>query len=244
MYEKCAVILAGGLGTRLRPYTITLPKPLVPIGKYPIMEIVVRQLADCGFQRIIMAVNHQADLIKAYFGTGNKWNIQIEYSLETSPLGTMGPLSLIKQLPDSFLVLNGDVLTDLNFSAFLEGHKKSNAIFTISGYSRTHMVDYGVLHVDENHELVGFEEKPLLSYTVSMGVYALSKMAVDYIPKNTSYGFDKLMLDLMKNGERVVVKMHDGYWLDIGRPSDYEKAIDDFEKHEGAFLHEDSGYRC
>lgn len=237
MSEKCAVILAGGKGTRLRPYTIAMPKPLVPVGDYPIMEIVIRQLIQQQFTRVVIAVNHQADLIKAYFGTGEKWGIQIEYSMEDKPLGTMGPLKNIRDLPDNFLVMNGDVLTDLPFGAFFDKHIENDRLYTISGYQREHMVDYGVLHVDNMTQLLtGFEEKPRLHYTVSMGVYALSKDVLDYIPKDEMFGFDHLMEKLLNAHKNVSVQVYDGYWLDIGRPSDYERAIHDFEEKRGAFL--------
>ena len=236
MSEKCAVILAGGRGTRLRPYTISMPKPLVPVGDYPILEIIIRQLAQQGFDRVIITVNHQADLIQAYFGDGHKWGVSIEYSLEDKPLGTMGPLKNIALLPDQFLVMNGDVLTDLQFDAFLEEHTQSRALFTISAYQRTHMVDYGVLHVDERHLLCGFEEKPKLHYTVSMGVYAVSRKALPYIPQDEFFGFDHLMHSLLQVEEKVRVQTFGGYWLDIGRPSDYEQAIADFEEKRELFL--------
>ena len=236
MSEKCAVILAGGRGTRLRPYTISMPKPLVPVGEYPIMEIIIRQLATNGFRRIIIAVNHQADLIQAYFGDGSKWDVSISYSLEDKPLGTMGPLKNIKDLPENFIVTNGDVLTDLNFDAFLRQHIDRRSIFTISGYNRQNMVDYGVLHVDEFNILSGFEEKPTLNYTVSMGVYAVSSRVLKYIPQNEFYGFDYLMHDLLKAHQQVTVQTYYGYWLDIGRPSDYEQAIADYEEKRGLFI--------
>lgn len=236
MSDKCAVILAGGKGTRLRPYTIAMPKPLVPVGDYPILEIIIRQLAQHGFKRIIIAVNHQADLIKAYFGDGNKWAVDIFYSMEDKPLGTMGPLKNLINLPDNFIVMNGDVLTDLDFTAFLEKHEKENRIYTISGYKREHRVDYGILHLTDDNLLSGFEEKPSLHYTVSMGVYAVSKRVLALIPENEFYGFDTLMLDLIAAQENVLVELFNGYWLDIGRPSDYEKAIDDFDNKKGCFL--------
>lgn len=236
MSKKCAVILAGGKGTRLRPYTIAMPKPLVPVGDYPIMEIIIRQLSKCGFEKIIITVNHQAELIKAYFGDGSKWNVEIEYALEDKPLGTMGPLNNIKDLPENFIVMNGDILTDLDFSAFLLSHESENKIFTISAHSREHHVDYGVLHLDDESILTGFEEKPKLNYIVSMGVYAVSKNILQYIPFNEFYGFDALMLDLIKDHQQVKVDVFGGYWLDIGRPSDYEKAIDDFEEKKGCLL--------
>lgn len=236
MCDKCAVVLAGGKGTRLRPYTIAMPKPLVPVGDYPILEVIIRQLVKCGFGRIIMTVNHQAELIKAYFGNGEKWNIKIEYSLEDKPLGTMGPLSIISDLPENFIVMNGDVLTDLDFKVFFDNHIERSSIFTISAFQRKHLVDYGVLHINQENILTGFEEKPSLNYIVSMGVYAVSKRVLQYIPKNSFYGFDSLMLDLMKYSEQVRISLHEGYWLDIGRPSDYEQAISDFEEKREIFL--------
>ena len=237
MCEKTAVILAGGKGTRLRPYTIAMPKPLVAVGDYPIMEIVIRQLEICGFRRIILAVNHQAEVIHAYFSNGEKWGVSIEYVLESKPLGTMGPLAFMRdKLPESFLVMNGDVLTNLDFGSFLNAHSASDAIFTISGYQRTQMVDFGVLHVDDSSNLCGFEEKPTLHYIVSMGVYALSKRVIDYIPQDVYFGFDHLMLKLMEQGEKVRVLPFDGYWNDIGRPSDYEQATKDIESLKGTFM--------
>ena len=143
--SKRAIILAGGKGTRLRPYTIALPKPLMPVGDYPILEVVIRQLSDSGFDHITITVNHQAELIKNLFGDGSKWNVKIDYSIEDIPLGTMGPLKLIKNLPKNFLVMNGDILTDLDYSSLYEKHQLENSLFTISSYLRSHKVDYGVL---------------------------------------------------------------------------------------------------
>ncbi len=236
MSEKCAVILAGGRGTRLRPYTIAMPKPLVPVGDYPILEIIIRQLAQQGFSKIIVTVNHQAELIQAYFGDGRKWGVSITYSLEDKPLGTMGPLKNIEGLPENFLVMNGDILTDLPFGSFLEEHESTGRLFTISSYKRLHRVDYGVLHTDSRGGLSGFEEKPQLNYTVSMGVYAASRDVLPYIPQDEFFGFDHLMHRLLEEGQEVGVRIFDGYWLDIGRPSDYERAISDFEEKREAFL--------
>jgi NDP-sugar pyrophosphorylase family protein len=236
MSNKCAVILAGGKGTRLRPYTIAMPKPLVPVGDAPILEIIIRQLRKSGFERIILTVNHQAELIKAYFGDGNKWGLNIEYSVEDKPLGTMGPLKLLKDLPENFLVMNGDILTDLNYAEFLEKHSKSRDIYTVCGYRRIHLVDYGVLHVNEAGKLTGFEEKPELHYTVSMGIYAVSRKILKYIPDNEYFGFDSLMHKLINNYESVTVDLYGGYWLDIGRPDDYMKATEDYEEKKGCFI--------
>lgn len=234
--SKRAIILAGGKGTRLRPYTIVLPKPLVPLGDYPILEIIVRQLVHFGFDHITMTVNHQADLIKTYFGDGEKWGVKIDYSLEEKPLSTMGPLSLIKDLPDNFLVMNGDILTDMDFGNFYDVHEKEKNIFTVRSYVREHVNLYGVLEVGEDQKLQDFHEKPVTKFEVSMGIYMLSKEVLNFIPHNEAYGFDTLMLDLIKAKKNATVRPFDGYWLDIGRPDDYMEAIEEFENNKDIFL--------
>ncbi len=234
--SKRAIILAGGKGTRLRPYTWVLPKPLMPIGEFPILEIIIKQLVSHGFDHITLAVNHQAELIKAFFGNGEKWSITIDYSLEDKPLSTMGPLKLIKDLPENFLVMNGDILTDLNFREFFELHSSSGNIFTISSYVREHINDYGVLETDRNNSLSGFKEKPITRFEVSMGIYMASSRILPFIPEGIPYGFDTLMLDLMREKQPATVRKHDGYWLDIGRPDDYHVAIDKFENERELFL--------
>jgi len=234
--SKRAVLLAGGKGTRLRPYTVVLPKPLMPLGDYPILEVIVRQLAHAGFDHITMTVNHQAELIKTFFGNGEKWGIKIDYSLEDQPLSTMGPLSLIDDLPDNFLVMNGDILTDLDYGAFYDSHVDNGNIFTISSYVREHINLYGVLETNEANKLVDFKEKPATRFEVSMGIYMLNKAVMEFIPYNQAYGFDHLMLDLIKAEKNASVKQFDGYWLDIGRPDDYMIAIDEFEKNKAVFL--------
>lgn len=225
---KRAVILAGGKGTRLKPYTVSLPKPLVPVGEMPIIEIIIRKLAYSGFSHITITVNHMADIIRAFCGDGSKWGIYIDYSFETKPLSTMGPLKLINDLPDNFLVMNGDVLTDLDFSTFYDFHVEQQNIFTVSAYTREQKVDYGVLETGVDNKLVNFIEKPTHTYNVSMGVYMANKQILDIIPVDEFYGFDHLMLDLIKVNNPAVVKVHHGYWLDIGRPDDYEKACEDY----------------
>ena len=231
-----AVILAGGKGTRLLPYTTVLPKPLMPIGEYPILEVVVRQLVRHGFDRITIAVNHQAELIKAFCGDGSKWGIAIDYSLESKPMGTMGPLRLIRDLPDNFLVMNGDVLTDLDFGAFYDTHVAERALFTISSHRREHFIDYGVLETDRVGRLTGFREKPKTEYEVSMGVYMVSRQAVDFVAEGTSYGFDALMLDLLAAKQAVAVRCFGGYWLDIGRPEDCARASEEFDAMKSRFI--------
>lgn len=227
---KRAIILAGGKGTRLKPYTISLPKPLVPVGDTPILEVIIRQLKLSGFDHITLTVNHMADIIQAFFGNGSKWGIKIDYSFETKALSTMGPLTLIKDLPEHFLVMNGDVLTNLPFSLFYDQHVKNNHSFTIASYKRTDKVEYGVLTSNEKDELVKFEEKPTKDYLVSMGVYMMSKLNIQHIPLDTFFGFDHLMNKLIVEKKYPKLFQFDGYWLDIGRPSDYERAIDEFDK--------------
>lgn len=234
--SRRAVILAGGKGTRLKPYTIVLPKPLMPIGDYPILEVIVRQLTSQGFSHITLAVNHQADLIKAFFGNGEKWKIKIDYSLEDRPLGTMGPLKLIKDLPSDFLVMNGDILTDLSFQKFHDEHVASNSFYTISSSYREQVSEYGVLDLDSNSNLSGFREKPVHKYDVSMGIYMLNRKVLEYIPEQSQFGFDQLMLSLLEKGPKVQVKRHYGHWLDIGRADDYMKAIEDFDQLKELFL--------
>ena len=234
--SRRAVILAGGMGTRLRPYTVVLPKPLMPIGDYPILEVVVRQLAHLGFDRITLAVNHQAELIRAFFGDGSKWKVRIDYSLEDQPLGTMGPLRLIPELPAHFLVMNGDILTDLDFAAFHDEHVSNDRLFTISSHKREQKVDYGVLESDAKGFLTGFHEKPTHRYEVSMGIYMVSRKVREYVPANGVYGFDNLMRDLLEARKRVAVKPFSGYWLDIGRADDYVQAIDEFKTMKSRFL--------
>lgn len=234
--SKRAIILAGGKGTRLKPFTVVLPKPLVPVGDYPILEIIIRQLVHHGFSHITLTVNHQADIIKAFFGDGSKWGIKIDYSLEEKALSTMGPLSLIKDLPDNFLVMNGDILSDINYSAFYDHHTANKNHFTVSSYVREHVNLYGVLEV-KNDQLVDFKEKPKTVFEVSMGIYMVSRKVVEkYIPHNEAYGFDSLMWDMLKANDPISVKKFSGYWLDIGRPDDYAQAIEEFEAKRDNFL--------
>lgn len=233
---KRAIILAGGKGTRLKPFTISMPKPLVPVGELPILEIIIRQLVIYGFNHITITVNHMADLIVAYFGDGSKWSVKIDYSLEHMPLSTMGPLKLIKDLPDNFLVMNGDVLTNINYSQFFENHCELHNSFTISSYVREEKSEYGVLELDDSNNLIGFKEKPSVIYNVSMGIYALNKEILDYIPENIAFGFDNLMLQLLDSHIKVSIAKFTGYWLDIGRPGDYEIATEVFENNSTIFL--------
>ena len=234
--SRRAIILAGGRGTRLRPYTVVLPKPLMPIGEYPILEVIVRQLVSYGFTHITMAVNHQAEIVKAFFQNGERWGVNIDYSLENEPLGTMGPLKLISDLPPNFLVMNGDILSDINYANFYDDHVKNSRLFTISSVKRDQKIDYGVLEVNDTAELVSFLEKPKSAFQVSMGIYMTSRDVLNEIPVGRPYGFDDLMLNLLAAGKSVSVCPFDGYWMDIGRPDDYMRAIDEFEAMKGRFF--------
>jgi NDP-mannose synthase len=224
-----AVILAGGRGTRLRPYTATLPKPLVPIGEdMSILEIVLRQLGHQGFTRATIAVGHLGQLIQAYAGDGSQWGIAVDYAVEDEPLGTMGPVvKMLDRLPEHFLVMNGDILTDIDYVAMLADHVASGAPLTVATYAREVLIDFGVLETDGG-KVVGFREKPSLSYTVSMGIYAISRSALARYPVGRPFGFDELMVDLIERGDLPASAPFDGYWLDIGRPEDYERANAEF----------------
>lgn len=226
-----AVILAGGKGVRLRPYTTALPKPLVPIGdSHAILEIVLRQLAGAGFQRCTIAIGHLGNIIRAYVGDGSQWGLDVDYVTEDSPLGTMGPLlTMLGQLPEHFLVMNGDVLTDLDFAAVLGRHRETGAPLTIATYARTVNIDFGVLSTDDGR-VVAFTEKPSMDYRVSMGVYGVSRSTLTRYTPGLPLGFDEVVLDLLAAGEEPRAFDFDGYWLDIGRPDDYDEANRSFAR--------------
>jgi NDP-mannose synthase len=225
-----AVILAGGKGTRLRPYTTLIPKPMVPLGgKMSILEVVLKQLSKAGFTHVTLAVNHLAHLIMAYFGDGHRWGLKIDYSLEDTPLSTIGPLTLIENLPENFLVMNGDILCDLDYANFFSSHVQANADVSVSVYKRETKIDFGVLKFGDDKVLKEFIEKPVYTFDVSMGIYCLSRRVIEQIPKGSVYGFDNLMLDGIKNHSDIKISPFSGYWLDIGRPDDYEYADQNFD---------------
>lgn len=226
-----AIILAGGKGTRLKPYTVTIPKPLVPIGgEMPILEIIIRQLANAGFDHITLAVNHLAHLIMAFFGDGSPWNIKIDYSLEEIPLGTIGPLTLISDLPENFLVMNGDILCNLDYQDFYNHHVQAKNDVTVSTFKRESKIDFGVLQYNEDHLIHSFIEKPTYHFDVSMGIYCINRRVIETLTKGQPYGFDNLMIDGIKNQAKILTKPFDGYWLDIGRPEDYENANENYNE--------------
>lgn len=226
-----AVILAGGKGTRLRPYTTLIPKPLVPLGgKYSILEIIIMQLKRAGFTHITLAVNHLSHLIMAYFGDGSRLGVKLDYSLEDGELSTIGPLTLINDLPQNFLVMNGDILCDLDYRKFFQAHVDSKSQISVSSYRRQVKIDFGVLQHDGRGRLTEFKEKPSFDFDVSMGIYCIHRSVIDGLEKGAKYGFDNLMLDGLKNGQGIDIRPFDGYWLDIGRPDDYEFADENFEE--------------
>jgi len=226
-----AVILAGGKGVRLRPYTTTLPKPLMPIGdQHAILEIVLDQLARCGFTSVTLAINHLGRLIRAFVGDGGRWGLRVDYIEEDRPLSTVGPLFGLKDsLPEEFLVMNGDVLTDLDYADLLHQHALDGCGLTVAIAERTHKVDFGVLDVDASR-IVGFREKPDLRYQVSMGVYGMSRRTLAPYPAGRPFGFDQLVLDLLARGQHPATYPFAGFWLDIGRPEDYDEANRTFDQ--------------
>jgi NDP-sugar pyrophosphorylase family protein len=230
-------ILAGGQGVRLRPYTTALPKPLVPIGEeYAILDIILQQLRSQGFTRVTLAIGHLGTLIRAFVGDGSRWNLAVDYSEEERPLYTIGPvLNFLDRLPEHFLVMNGDVLTDLSYAELLNFHIKTRAPLTVATYQRNVKIDFGTLETEGGH-IVRFQEKPTLQYRVSMGVYAMSRRTLALYPRNVPFGFDDLVLDLLARGQNPQAFEFDGYWLDIGRPEDYDEANRSFEEHRSILL--------
>lgn len=224
-----AVILAGGKGARLEPYTKILPKPLMPIGDMPILEILLRQMRRAGVQEVFLTVGHLSELLRAFFQDGQKFGLKIHYSYEETPLGTAGPLSLLDGLEDTFLVANGDVLTTLNLRSLVDAHRESGAAITIATHTRDVRVDLGVIQLNGSTEVIGYIEKPSYHFNVSMGIYVFEPRVIEYIDHNQYLDFPDLILRLIKGGEQVRGFPFDGYWQDLGRPDDYEQAVNDFE---------------
>ncbi len=228
-----AVILAGGKGTRLQPYTAEIPKPLVTVGDRPIIEILLARMKKCGIKRVHLAVNHLAHLVMAALGDGSRLGIEIVYSREETPLSTVGPLKLIENLPEHFIVANGDILTDIDFQTLFDYHIDGGAKLTVATQQRTTKIDYGVLETSTQGTVSGFREKPTYTFVVSMGIYVFSREVLKVVPEGQRFGFDDLMLALLKRREAINTFPFDGFWLDIGRPEDYEKACLDAELKNG-----------
>lgn len=219
-----AVIQCGGMGTRLRPFTSVLPKPLMPIGARPVLELLLKWLRRNGIEDVYITTGYLGHLIRSVCGDGSQWNLRLRYTQEMEPLGTIGPLSLIRdELTEPFLVLNGDVLTDLSLSRFVAAHRMHKDPVTIATASRVIKMDFGVIDEVDNAVQV-FREKPTLSHLVSMGIYCMDPNVLQFVPSGVPFGFDDLMLQLMQNGTTVHVYKHDGLWLDIGRIDDFQSA--------------------
>ena len=233
-----AVIMAGGRGTRLEPYTVTFPKPLMPLGDMPILELLIRRLKRVGVKRIDLAVGHLSYLIETYFGDGQKLGVTIEYSREQEPLGTAGPLSLIEDLNQPFLVMNGDLLTDLDFTALAASHEKAAAIASIGLYRRSVRSDFGVIERDVNGAVSSYLEKPTTDFLVSMGVYLFDPAVMGLIPP-ARFDIPELINALLAAKHPINAYEHQGYWLDIGRPDDYAQAQRDVDIIRHRLLGED-----
>jgi NDP-sugar pyrophosphorylase family protein len=237
---KRAVILAGGEGSRLRPYTTVLPKPLMPVGDRPILDIIMRQLVAYGFERVTIATGYLAELIEVFFGDGAAYGLQIDYHREHEPLGTVGALATIEGLRDDhFLVMNGDVLTDIDYAELMRWHAESGADATIATHRKKVEISLGVLHFQDAADetrLTDYSEKPTYDYEVSMGVYCFAPTVLDHIEPNVRLDFPDLMLQLVERGHTVRGYRSDDYWLDLGRMEDYQQALDDFTDIQGRLL--------
>lgn len=232
-----AIILAGGSGTRLAPYTTVLPKPLMPIEEYPILEILIRQLVEQGIGDITLNVGYLAELIKAYFmqRPALMETLRLSYVFETKPLGTAGSLALVSGLDETFLVMNGDILTTLDFRDLVAHHRSQNAALTIATHEKQVCIDLGVLVMDENRCVVDYREKPSLEYSVSMGIYVYEPRALRCIEADTHLDFPDLVLKLISNGEKVVSYQSRDLWFDIGRQEDYQLAVQEFKNNRARF---------
>jgi NDP-sugar pyrophosphorylase family protein len=219
-----AVILAGGKGTRLYPYTTVFPKPLVPIDDKPIIEILLWQLKDHGINSVTVSVGHLAELLMTFLGKGEKFGIPIEYVSEDKPMGTVAPLTLIKDLPENFFLMNGDVLTNLNYRDLFEFHMANKCALTIATYSKEVKMDLGVLVADGAGLITDYMEKPAYKYDVSMGIYVFNRSVIQYIPENQYYDFPTLVKALLDKKIKVMSYPFKDIWLDIGRPADYDEA--------------------
>ena len=234
-----AVVLAGGKGTRLLPYTHILPKPLMPIGDMPILEVLLKQMKRAGVMDVTLTVGHLANLLRTFFMDGQQWGMSISYSYEEKPLGTAGPLSLIQGLDSTFLVTNGDVLTTLDLRELVAYHKSHGGIATIAVHQRKVKIDLGVVQSNGDNRISGYLEKPVYDYTVSMGVYVFEPEVLKFIPFNVYLDFPELVLNMIAAGEKVVGYPFDGYWMDLGRPDDYAQASEDFISMRDQFLPEE-----
>lgn len=225
-----AILVAGGQGKRLQPYTLVIPKPLIPLKDEPIMEVIVKQLKKNGFKQIHMCIGYFGELLQTFFGDGSKYKLKITYSKETKPLGTIGPLTLIESLDDDFLVMNGDTLSDMNYKELLKKHKLSKSALTIATFSKKVKIELGILEYNSDRSLKDYIEKPTLSYEVSTGIYALNKKVIKLLKHNEYFDFPSLVKLLLKKGMKVNTVHHGGIWHDLGSIESFESALIDYDK--------------
>lgn len=219
-----AVIQSGGKGTRLRPYTTILPKPLMPVGSKPVLELLLKWLRRNGTRDVYITTGYLGHLIRGVCGDGRQWDLRITYTEEHEPLGTVGALSLLRdELDSTFLVINGDVLTDLNINAFVAAHRQHGSTLTIATVQRTVQMGFGIIEHAAG-VVEQFREKPNLSYVVSMGIYCMEPEVLDRIPAGVPFGFDDLMYCMLRQRLPVHTFLHHGFWLDVGRVEDFQKA--------------------
>jgi len=235
-----ALILAGGKGTRLKPYTTVLPKPLMPVGDLPVLEIIIRQLKHFGVTDIIVAAGYLNHLLQSFFQDGERLGVPISYSIEKAPLGTAGPIALaFDRLQEHFLVMNGDLLTTLNYRNIVDFHIAQGAAATIGLYQRSVAIDFGVIETDGDHRLANYIEKPTYHFAVSMGINVFSKNAIEALVRHGEYlDIPQLMLQLKEAGQPVCCYSEPCSWLDIGRIEDYQEANETFEQRKAEFLPE------
>lgn len=219
-----AILLAGGKGRRLKPFTTTIPKPLFPIGEKPILQIIIEQLKEFGVDEYIISLGYLGELIKAFLGDGEKYNTKISYVTEETPLGTAGAISLLPELNDDYIFMNGDILSTIDFTEAYNDHKKSKALMTICTFEKTTKSSLGVLELNINGEVENYLEKPELKQIVSSGIYILNPGIKDYIPQNTKYDLPDLVKSLINKKKKINTYAIKGDWFDIGTPSDLEKA--------------------
>jgi NDP-sugar pyrophosphorylase family protein len=234
-----AVLLAGGKGTRLAPYTTVLPKPLIPIDDLPVAEILIVQLRRAGVTEIVLAVGHLAALLEAYFGDGSRFDVHLSYSREDAALGTAGPLALIEGLDSTFLVVNGDLLTTLDFASMVAFHGDQHPSLTIGAIRRDLTIELGVLEIDGD-AVVGYVEKPTMEYEVSVGAYVMEPHVLEHIPPGKRFDLPDLVKGLVGAGESVKAFRFEGHWLDIGRHDDYAAAVELFQRKRALFLGADA----
>ena len=224
-----AVVLAGGLGTRLRPYTTILPKPLVPVGDRPILEHILRRLAACGVTDVDLCVSHLGELIQTYFSQSRTVpeGLSLRWHWEDEPLGTAGALNVVPDLDETFIAMNGDVLTTLDYTDLVAHHRASGAALTVATHTKEVNIDLGVIDTDDGF-ITGYKEKPTLHYDVSMGIYVYEPRAMDALPKGPCQ-FPDLVHMLLDRGEKVAAYRTDAEWYDIGTLLEYERAVSDME---------------